>query len=41
MVELDLYPSDARPRRDQAGEGGLIERGLLAEDEVISGLSLN
>ena len=33
MIELDLYPGDGRPRRDQAGEGGLSERRLLAEDE--------
>ena len=33
MIELNLYPVDGRPRRDQAGEGGLSERRLLAEDE--------
>ena len=33
MIELDLYPGDARPRRDQTGEGALSERRLLAEDE--------
>jgi hypothetical protein len=25
VIELDLYLGDARPRRDQAGEGGLSE----------------